>query len=360
MILEERLPHDQPLPTIRKLAQRFNTSVMTVQKAVKALSEEDIIEAKRGKGLFVKPSVRSEKTNNRIGLVFPQRESYLNSSPYPKIIIDTIRKRIAKHSLSLEVCSIHSLNESEILKFLQAKDLGGILSFEVESERILIEMKRLKLPIISLDYDAFRIGISSVVYDNTCGCFDATKYLIDCGHKHIAMMSPYLSHNLGGVPHLDYTSEQRTLGYRMAMHSAGLENSIEEYPHDKKLLKEKCLQIFGRRPTPTAIVCAVDQKAIAIANIAIELGFKIPEELSIIGFGDIGLKISSGQRLASVSIDMKGMGEQAVNLLVNQIYGKENELRRILLSTQIKEHKTIRNLRNKSMKKVQIILDKEK
>lgn len=334
-IRDRGLGTDAPLPTIVSLAKTLGVSKNTVQKAVHALSAEGAIEAKRGKGLFVKSIVRRARKSTRVALIYPNRPEYIKQSPYPTEVVRSLSQDLDKSGFSLDTHSLMQVERLTFVEHFRSLQPAGLVLFELDNDLLISELLELRLPMVSIDYDAYRLGISSVVFDNLYGAFQSTRHLIEMGHRYVVFMRPLLRGRFGINQWLNTVEDERMQGYRLAMLDAGLEPVTVEYEIAPDVLPETLLNLLGRRPAPTAFVCVADWSANRIIERASALGYRIPEDLSVIGFGDGSVEFAPKRRISSVSVDRKGMGSHAARLLLETMQGGRAAPERVVLPTSL-------------------------
>ncbi|KGM14407.1 LacI family DNA-binding transcriptional regulator [Cellulomonas bogoriensis] len=175
------------------------------------------------------------------------------------------------------------------------------------------------IPVVAVDPHTGPSGLPTVDSDNLAGAVTATEHLINLGHKRIAL--------LGGRPDLE-SARLREEGYRQAMGAAGI-------PVDDDLVR-----VGGYRPgtsdrparelltlaqPPTAVFAANDLSAIRVMEIAQTLGFRIPQDLSVIGFDNVPESTMSRPPLTTIRQPLQQMGAEAMRMLIDLIDGKERE-----------------------------------
>lgn len=332
----------EALPTIRSLAETFDVSTKTVQKAVRALSEEGIIETKRGKGLFVKSVSRGARNSRKVLLAAPYDDGSLKrNSNYPGQVAAALKKSLGAAGYSLVTCNLLEMEELTVVKQISVLEVAGIVLLEVYSERLVTAIRELGLPVVSMDYDTHRLGMPCVVFDNVWGGFQATRFLLEQGHREITALHPQYVKRVGGNPFLDPVEEDRMEGYRIAMKDAGLAARVEEYPSGNEALRSKLLELFGQRPAPTAIICKGDHYALSVIRELVTMGFEIPGDVSFVGFGGTGLEFSPGRKITSVWVDCEGMGRNAAEMLLSEMQGGEGRPERRVLPVEITIHDSV-------------------
>lgn len=182
-------------------------------------------------------------------------------------------------------------------------------------------------PIVSIDPLMSDPNYASVHATNYQGAMDAMNYLLDLGHKRIGFIS--------GRAELE-SSTRRLKGYRDAIEKAGL-------PIDEQLIASgdyttetgaKCTrELLSLGKPPTAIFASNDQAAMGVYQVAQEMGLRIPEDLSVIGFDNI--MESKYMGLTTVDQFISEMGYVATQMLIKLINGDPLELQTYKMQTQL-------------------------
>jgi LacI family transcriptional regulator len=317
-ILEGRFPEDQVLPTINQMARIFNVSPKTVQKAVNALRAEGVISSKRGVGLFIRPVAVRKGKGRRIGFLHSNSDEYLKGHPYPGQMIDALRKELAKHGLSLVPFAVNDSSRMALAETIERNNFSALMLFEIDNEALILELRQLRMPMVSIDYDVYRHGISSVVFDNVFGTFLATRHLLQREHERITFLRPRLRNAINSNQSLDAVEESRRSGYCVAMQDAGLPLDVLEFENLDAAWRNVAIDLMLRKPR-TAVVCPGDWAAEKLIRYAQELGARIPEDLSIVGFGNGQKEFAPGKTLTSIECNLKDMGARAARLLLNSL-----------------------------------------
>jgi LacI family repressor for deo operon, udp, cdd, tsx, nupC, and nupG len=157
------------------------------------------------------------------------------------------------------------------------------------------------------------MDLPSVHIDNVEAAREATRFLVDAGHRRIAFMTGEASSLLTG---------DRETGYRRAMAAAALdidEDWIVEggMTIDGARRATESLLAAGRRPT--AIFCANDEMAIACLHALHQAGFEVPADMSVMGFDDIRYARVSHPPLTTIAQPIEDIGRQVARRLVEAI-----------------------------------------
>ena len=172
---------------------------------------------------------------------------------------------------------------------------------------------------VAIDPHTGRTGPSTIESDNVAGSRVATEHLIRLGHRRIA--------HVRGRTDL-VSARQREQGYREALEAAGL-------PFDPDLVRvggyralettDAARELLTRPDRPTAVFAANDLSAIRVLEIAAELGLRVPEELSVVGYDNVPEAASAVPPLTSIAQPMHQMGAEAVRILLGLLSGETGE-----------------------------------
>lgn len=348
-ILDNNLKPGMRLPTIDELSTILELSKQSVLEGIKLLKKDGYVEAKPRKGIVIRKLIPSRRfMGSRFGLLYSGSDDYLKMKPWPKHVLDALSGGLPAGRASLDRCSLTHLDRANsvntaALREIEEKQFDGLFLFELDNDSIILDVRNLGIPMVSVDYDACHLGVPSVTFDNIFGTLSITERLIDLGHRRIAYMRPYTgdgtltASNLGANGYMNAVERDRYEGYRLAMQRAGLAPLCEE-SIGPKILRRKLQRLFRLRPAVTAFVTGSDGYATRVGSSVTELGFDIPGDISIAGFGDAGEEILPGMRVSSVRVDYRAMGREAVKLMKRLFKGELSAPERVLIPAEIAEH----------------------
>ncbi len=186
------------------------------------------------------------------------------------------------------------------------------------------------VPVVSIDPAAGPSGQPGVDSDSLGGATLATEHLLGLGHRRIGF--------IGGRPDLYHWSRVREQGFRTAMAAAGVAVDetlllTDDYRRGSTVAALRAL--LSRADRPTAIFAAYDVSAIAAVEVARDLGLRVPEDLSVVGFGDIPESAQTDPPLTTVSQSIQQMGAAAVRLLTRMLDGPDVDEPRVRLPTSL-------------------------
>jgi LacI family transcriptional regulator len=206
---------------------------------------------------------------------------------------------------------------------------GLVLVVPLLSPDYLKMLSDLQYPYVLID-EIDETGSSFyVVATNEQGAYDATKYLIDMGHRRIAFIQ--------GIAEL-HSSKARLEGYLLALHDHDV--TIDpQYIVDGDFMQDAGYhqtELLLSLPTPpTAIFAANDMMALGAMDAVRAHGLDIPGDISIIGFDDIPQAFTTHPKLTTVRQPLEHMGRIGVQLLLEQIENPERLARRVTVATEL-------------------------
>lgn len=132
--------------------------------------------------------------------------------------------------------------------------------------------------------DAYHPQISRVIVNNVAGAYQATKHLIDLGHRKIGFISDFLEDPFNSPV------RDRFQGYKNALADAKIDFTPAYHRqglHGRFQAREMAYTLLTLPDPPTAIFSYSDTQAVGVLEAAREMGMKVPEQLSVVGFDNI-------------------------------------------------------------------------
>lgn len=179
--------------------------------------------------------------------------------------------------------------------------------------------------------DARHPALNRLVIDDVEGGRIATDHLLQLGHRKIGFVSDYLEDPFGFVSSLD-----RFEGYYMALEAAAVSFRPEYHRqgvHGREQAKRLAIELLTLPDRPTAIFAASDTQAMGVLAAARELGLRVPEDLSVIGYDDI--EAAEYLRLTTMRQPSFEIGVEGARLLLEAIEQPAEQPEEILFSTEL-------------------------
>ncbi|MDC9721219.1 MAG: substrate-binding domain-containing protein, partial [Urechidicola sp.] len=192
-------------------------------------------------------------------------------------------------------------------------------------------------PLVMFDRVNEKFECDKVIIDDVSGSINATNHLIEIGCKKIALITTPKHITVGTL---------RRKGYVKAIQNHGQEVDVDLIVEvdERESIKEQIEELFESE-TPDGIFAVNEVYAVSAMNVARERGFKIPEDISIIGFTDGPLSRLALPPLTTVVQHGYSMGKKTAELLINRIESKEEfKPQKVVLSTNLKIRKSTKSL----------------
>lgn len=175
------------------------------------------------------------------------------------------------------------------------------------------------IPVVAVDPHTGPSGPPTIDSDNLAGARAATEHLIGLGHRRIGF--------LGGRPDLE-SARLREEGYREALKEAGLdvdEGLMRVGGYRPDLADLPAHELLSLPDRPTAIFAANDLSAIRTMEVARQLGLRIPDDVSVIGFDNVPESALTEPPLTTVAQPIHTMGAEALRMVIDLIAGKPRD-----------------------------------
>ena len=168
-------------------------------------------------------------------------------------------------------------------------------------------------------------NLSGVVLDETASYYEATEHLIRLGHERIGFIGTGWGTN--------HIGSAKAKGYLLAMHKHGL--TPKRIP-DKTDFLEPAYQLGKRLGDQfTALVCRDDYTAIGLCRGLWEVGIRVPEDVAVVGSGDIEVASYVPSALTTLAIPYEAIAEAAMELMLEQFEGRQDGPRQITLKSSL-------------------------
>lgn len=330
----------QKIASQNELAKHYGVSLITIKKALSNLVKEGVLFTRIGKGSYVaEPILKKINLGSQklLGLVLRDIKH-----PYFSSLVHYVEKRANELGFHLLLSSSSNNMEKEETQINRYKELGvdGIiiasLSLQYRATEYIKKLHEENFPYIMISYmhdpEYWYIGS-----DQEYGGFLATEHLIKLGYKKIGYLHIGRGNLLGDI---------RKNGYYRALTEYNI-------PYDSKLvyytgnenfesMNDRVLQgyYFGKsfksfENKPEAIFVYSDLMAVGLLNALTEDGFRIPDDLAIVGFDGIEAASIASVPLTTIAQPVEKIGTFAVDILQKRIEGIDVGNRTILKPTLI-------------------------
>lgn len=310
--------------TAKEIAKKLNLSATAVSMAlnnkpgVSTSTRAMVIHEAENMGYdFSKLSMKKDKTGDIYCVIYRTHNAILNYAPIFSELTDGIEQECRANGYRLKTLQIYEKTDDvqKCLEDLRINGCVGIILLGTETTAsICTEFLQLQIPLVLLDSYFDSVNCSSVTINNTQGAYIATNYLIDrCGKQPGHLCSSYKIENF----------MERKTGFQKAIREHGMsvgKSITHELSPSIEGAFSDMLEIIDEG-APLAECYFADNDLIAIGSIkAFRLrGYKVPEDIAIIGFDNISEGRIIDPALTTMDIPRKYMGQTAANHLMKQL-----------------------------------------
>ncbi|KGF13398.1 LacI family transcriptional regulator [Peptostreptococcus sp. MV1] len=328
--------------TIKDVAKKAGVSISTVSRVIndsKPVTNEvkqRVLDVIKETGYVPNPLARSlvTKRSQLIGVIVPEVTDTFSAE-----VLNGIEEISKMYDYDILLANTYSEKDIEIknINILRAKQVEGIVMISWDIDKDVVDMlEDSGIPAVYIskttrDYDIYNVSIN-----NKSAVKDMTNFLLDRGHKNIALLNTtYQISNL---------ADERLTGYKEAIVEKGLEINVDiikscgpsfddGYMTVKDMLESKV--------DVDAIFATSDEAAIGAMNACFDLGYKIPEDISVVGFYDTKFSKMCRPKLTTVKQPLYDMGAVAIRMIIKMIKGIEIDEKKVELPYTISDRDSV-------------------
>lgn len=310
--------------TIKDVAKALNISVATVSRAIRNAADVNPVTRQRVLAYtgeinyepsFIAQSLVKQSTRI-IGVIVPSIHS-----DYFSQALSGMTDVAEEQGYHLMICQSNEQVEIEnrsIKKLLSCSIDGLLISFSKNTPNAdgLKRIQEQNVPLVMFDRIIEGFDCSKVVVDEYEGAFKAVEYLIHKGCRRIA--------HLGGPVDLSVT-HHRKQGYLEALQKHHITVNPDLIAHSKSFEDDAIYalqKIMKSSLPPDALFCINDLSAIMAIRYLTKKGFKIPEDIKVIGFNNDPVSSVADPSITTIMQPGYEVGKLAVGVLIDEITGK--------------------------------------
>ncbi len=273
-----------------------------------------------------------------IGLVVPTIDNAIFAE-----LIEAFATKLREHDRTLLIAA-HGYDlslEVDIIRSLLERRIDGIALIGFDHEKAPIEMLAIRnVPTVAIWNYRDDCSLDCIGANNFDAGYRVTKYLIERGHRDIALLFPPTSSN--------DRAHDRLRGSLTALEKSATDISkhrMLEAPYDIGAAKQVVKNLLETNP-PSALVCGNDIIAQGAIYACQNVNIKVPEDISIIGIGDFRGSAFMEPALTTLRMPARRIGNDSAEALCLELIGNRGkERKRVLVPTKIMERASVRDIR---------------
>lgn len=288
----------------RALAGKSGVSEATRDMILKTAGQLGYFKSSRMASAQVQPQDFDTATlSGTIVVLFPNIRYQNRDSAYWGPIFDGISERLKEKEI--DMITLTEPSSDNVFNLLNPQAIQGIITLGMVSTQILLDIKRLGIPIVMVDHVDSAFHADLVCNDNFTSMRDLMVKLIGKGYKRFQFV---------GEVQYAYSYYERWLAFRAALEEFGLQQE-----QDRRLIgpeaaeMHKVLQVVLDDELPEVFVCVNDITAVHLMEVCRDKGISIPEQVKVTGFDNTH---ETTPRLTTVHVDKELLGRRAVDKMI--------------------------------------------
>ena len=300
--------------TMRDIARKMNISAVSVSKAISG--HEGVSDSLRAEILKVADELgynyAPKSAEKSLSIRVMVSETYFSDNSFYSRLFGCLASEFMKkgHDCTLEILSHKNENGGELPGGIASGAADGVIVLGPVLKPCMDKVLHLDMPVVFVDNYTPEDIIDCVVGDNVYGSHMLTTYLINKGHRKISFV---------GTVNATNSITDRYLGYVKALMQHGIaarEDYLIPDRNDDGILTD---EFNLPADMPDAFVCNCDETAYHLVKFLQKKGYKIPEDISVVGFDDYIFATFCDPKLTTFSVDMREMSRAAVSLMEEKI-----------------------------------------
>ena len=307
--------------TLKDVAQQAGYSVNTVSRALRSMPDISVETRLKIQGTahtmgYINNTIASSLRlgyTNTIAVIIPDV-----SNLFFTLMTEDIERTARDHGYSSILLNTFEDEDMELIALQTAlnKNVDGILWSPTQANTDNLRfLKASGVPFVLLARNYREESTDFVVGDDFMGGYQATKHLINNGHKNIVIITP---------PIYNPSARDRREGYVKALKEAELpvqEDLICEAPIRGEFFRAQFGNILHKREDVTAVFAFNDMVAWSVFDYLLRRGYNVPEDISIVGFDHLQSRLKIPFQLTSVDNDKSRISNTAINMLLRRMQG---------------------------------------
>jgi len=268
--------------------------------------------------------------NSTVGIIIPRFADMFHSFYVSELI-----KGVGTATEQLKLDLLLHITDGK--SAMRIGPVDGLLFADIDgNEDELDQVMDQQIPCVIVNHFIPELPVSCVAVDNRSAAEQVVDYLYKLGHREIATITGHLRTPVG---------IERFDGYLNAMKKHGLTvkpHFAQHGDYSGRSARDPAKRLLTHRDRPTAIFAASDEMAVTTIEIAAELGIRVPEEVSVVGFDNSPIAAFAKVPLTTVWQPLNQVGEMSVEILHKLITGKQRRPVKRMLGTKLIERQSCR------------------
>lgn len=330
--------------SIKKISEVSGFSPATIsnalnnKKGVNKETSENIFKIAKELGYVMESKISKIKF-----VIYKKNGSVVNDSPFFVVMLEGVEKECSDQGYEMVVCNLDSRSpdyEIQLRRILEDTQTAVILLGTELTDSDVRPFQKAKCPMVCIDYSNIHLYFDEVLINNFDSVQVAVEHLVRKGHTQIG----YLKGSFRIKP---FCSRESGFERAMKRHGLPIQKSFVFLlsPDMEGAHKDMAGYLEKGAKVPTAFFADNDMIALGAMKALQEHGYRIPQDVSIIGFDDLPFCEISSPRLTTIRVSKQDIGKFAVRRVIELIRNPSNTKLKIHVGTEFVERDSVRDLR---------------
>jgi LacI family transcriptional regulator len=273
--------------------------------------------------------------SHTIGLFFTS----ISTGTSPSFFVDSLKgvNSVISQDYNLFVRGLDDFHDYSTIN-QQRFDGIILMSQSVHDNPFIYHAMQKEIPLVVLNRDIEEEGIMNILSNDTDGASKAVEHLVENGHRQIAIIE--------GIQGFKST-QMRKEGYQEALIGNGIPLQSDycvRGNYDMESGYDGMEKLLSLGYPPTAVFCSNDDMAIGAMNAVFAKGLKVPEDISIVGFDDIGFSQYTTPRLTTVKRPVEQISILGAQTILSLVMGTSEKAKKIFTQTELIVRDSVKKL----------------
>lgn len=311
--------------TIKDVAEKAGVSIATVSFVLNNTPDRVISDKVRKRVIAVAQRLNYHPRASAVGLagrrsknvsVVFYKDMAAASNHFHSCIVEGCIKETLERKYNILFSYVQSYKDEQSLpKVVLERNTDGVILIANFSSKMIRDLQKRGIPLVAIDNAPEVKGMSTVRFDSRRGGELAAEHLISLGHENLAFIG-------GGVKRPSIA--QRLEGFAWAVTHHGLPFDPDRHVFDcgeltHRAAYEHARDVLRKNKTISAVFCSNDEAAAGVLRAAYDVGRKVPDTLSVVGYDDISMSNFTIPPLTTINVDKGLLGRRAVHHVIQLI-----------------------------------------
>ena len=339
--------------TMKDIATSLGLSINAVSLAlnnkngVGDQTRNQILDTADQMGYFTENMKYSTAFANKNICVLTKTEFFRDTNFYGKVVLGVEQEaKLLGYDININFVS----DSMDTPACVEQQRVCGIILVGRISDEYIQKLMAYHLPMVMADHVSLHVPLDSIMTDNKHGAYQITGLLVEKGFTKIGFFGDF---------HYSMSVKERFFGYQEGI---SLLPFLKSYPEiveyslrysvvedvEQHVIEHNTAKIIERIQSiemmPEALVCSNDVAAIQVMRALDKMGYKVPQDISVVGFDDIEFSTICIPKLTTVHVRKESMGKAAVQKLLWRMDHPDKAHENTILSVQVVERDSVRIL----------------